>query len=106
MLTEDGYTHYREKTTTEFGELAELVRQRDDGDFNNLIARAKGRHGKDTHAVRNAVRQGLSEIKGVGGVALDVFCDTAQGMWPHLAPFLEPRGLKMADEIGLSLSAM
>ena len=108
VLTEGGYTHYREKTATELGELAQLVRHKYDGDLNNLLQKAKeensGEEG-DADAFRSAVRGGLSEIKGIGGVALDVFCDTAQSAWHELAPFLDPRSQKTAAAIGISPDA-
>jgi hypothetical protein len=43
----------------------------------------------------------LKEVKGIGGVGLDIFCDTAQGVWSCLAPFLDPRSLKTAEQLGL-----
>lgn len=36
------------------------------------------------------------------GVALDIFCDTAQEGWHELAPFLDPRSQKTAEAIGIS----
>ena len=103
VLTEGGYTHYREKTATELGELAELIRNHYDGDLNNLLQSAKdGSKGpEDTATIRHIVRDGISDIKGVGGVALDIFCDTCQGVWHELAPFLDARSQKTAEQIGV-----
>lgn len=80
------------KTATELGGLAELLRQKYDGDLNNLLNKAKQGSAEDNpNMVRSAVRDGLQDIKGIGGAALDVFCDTAHGVWHELAPFLDPR---------------
>ncbi|KAK3716135.1 hypothetical protein LTR37_006580 [Vermiconidia calcicola] len=106
VLTEGGYTHYREKTATELGELAQLTREKYDGDLNNLLKKAKeGNKEGDVEAVRSDVRKGVSAIKGIGGVALDVFCDTVQAVWHELAPFVDPRSQKTAEKIGISSDA-
>ncbi|KAK5943315.1 hypothetical protein PMZ80_004322 [Knufia obscura] len=104
ILTEGGYTHYREKTATQLGELAALLRSEYDGDLNNLLGQAKEAAGSDAshEKVRDEVRSRLKKIKGVGEVAVDVFCDTAQGVWRELAPFLDPRSQKTAEGLGLS----
>ena len=99
ILTKAGYTHYREKTATELGGLAKFVRERYDGDLSNLYESAKS---SEPNQFRSVVRKGLKEIKGVGEVALDVFCDTAQGLWRELAPFLDARSLKTALQLGLT----
>ena len=64
-----------------------------DGDLNNLLSKA------DAQPVK--VRQLIKEIKGIGNVGVDIFCDTAQGIWPCLAPFIDPRSMKTANECGL-----
>lgn len=101
VLTEGGYTHYREKTATQLGELAELIRSEYDGDLNNLLAQTKEAAGSDNSKVRDEVRNRMKKIKGVGNVAVDVFCDTAQSFWHELAPFLDPRSQKTGAELGL-----
>lgn len=63
------------------------------GDLNKLLEKA------DTSAVQ--VRSLLKEIKGIGNVGTDIFCDTAQGIWPCLAPFIDPRSMKTAQQCGL-----
>lgn len=101
VLTEGGYTRYREKTATQLGDLAAWLRETYDGDLNGLLSGAKDEAGDDTMMVRNGVRKRLEKIKGLGSVALDIFCDTAQGVWHELAPFLDPRSDKTAGTIGL-----
>lgn len=91
MLTDGGYTHHREKTATQLGDVAKWLRDEDDGDMNNLLKAAHGQFKISTQTVRDVVRIRLREVKGLGNVALDVFCDSAQGLWPELAPFLDPR---------------
>ncbi|KAL6714758.1 hypothetical protein ACLMJK_008183 [Lecanora helva] len=93
VLTKGGYTRYREKTATALGELAEFVEERYDGDLNNLLKRADSQPEK--------VRNLLQEIKGLGKVGLDIFFDSAQGVWPVLAPFIDPRSLETAKRCGL-----
>lgn len=34
-------------------------------------------------------------------MGVDIFCDTAQGIWPCLAPFIDPRSMKTAKQCGL-----
>lgn len=101
VLTEGGYTRYREKTATQLGDLAVWLRDKYDGDLNNLLKAAKNDAGKDAGKVHGGVRERIREVKGVGGVALDIFCDTAQGVWHELAPFLDPRSDKTVGSLGL-----
>lgn len=93
VLTKGGYTRYREKTATALGDLADFVNNKYDGDLNNLLNKA------DSSAAQ--VRSLLKEIKGIGNVGIDIFCDTAQGIWPCLAPFIDPRSMKTAQQCGL-----
>lgn len=43
----------------------------------------------------------LGEIKGIGKVGTDIFFDVAQGIWPSLAPFIDPRSMQTAKDCGL-----
>ena len=56
-----------------------------DGDLNHIVQRAESSPAK--------IRDMIKRIKGVGDVGADVFFDTAQGVWPCLAPFVDPRSL-------------
>jgi len=94
VLTKGGYTHYREKTATALGDLAKLLRDKYDGDFNNLLLRAKSSPQK--------IRSLLKEIKGLGNVGIDIFFGSAQSIWPCLAPFIDSRNMETAKRIGLS----
>jgi len=93
VLTKGGYTHYREKTATALGDLAKLVREKYDGDLNNLVPRAESSPQK--------IRSLLKEIKGLGDVGIDIFFGSAQSLWPCLAPFIDSRNLETAKRIGL-----
>lgn len=101
VLTEGGYTRYREKTATQLDDLAGWLRSKYDGDLNNLLQAAKDESGDDHTKIRDGVRKRLEEVKGLGKVALDVFCDTAQGLWHELAPFLDSRSDSAAERVGL-----
>ncbi|KAI1492253.1 hypothetical protein F5X96DRAFT_627466 [Biscogniauxia mediterranea] len=93
VLTEGGYTRYREKTATMMGDLTELIKHKYGGDVNAI----PGLAGKDPHKIRSE----LKNVKGLGDVGVDIFFDTVQHVWPCVAPFLDPRSLKTAEEIGI-----
>lgn len=115
VLTKGGYTRYREKTATALGELADLIEKEYgalyfnagspseslpltsftniDNDLNNLLKKA------DSSPTQ--VRKLLQEIKGFGKVGTDIFFDSAQGVWPSLAPFIDPRSKETAKRCGL-----
>ncbi|KAI1616780.1 hypothetical protein EDD37DRAFT_645410 [Exophiala viscosa] len=99
VLTEGGYTRYREKRATGLGELVELIDSKYDGDLNNLLPDLS------TDSSPSEIRKRLKEIKGVGDVGIDIFVDTAQAVWPCLAPFLDPRSANTADALGLPSDA-
>ncbi|KIV79953.1 hypothetical protein PV11_07492 [Exophiala sideris] len=99
VLTDGGYTRYREKTATGLGELVELIDSKYEGDLNNLLP------GSRTDSSSSDIRKRLKEIKGLGDVGIDIFMDTAQAVWPCLAPFLDPRSAKTADSLGLPSDA-
>lgn len=64
-----------------------------DNDLNNLLQKA--------NSSPPAVRKLLQEIKGVGKVGTDIFFDAVQGVWPSLAPFIDPRSMEAAKRCGL-----
>ncbi|KAJ5423837.1 FAD dependent oxidoreductase [Penicillium cf. griseofulvum] len=89
----DGYNRYREQGATNLGELAELVVEKYDGDLNNLLKQADGKIEKAGLL--------LKEIKGIGDLAVEVFFNSVQGVWPSIAPSVDSRSLKTAAEIGI-----
>ncbi|KAF4309981.1 hypothetical protein GTA08_BOTSDO01938 [Botryosphaeria dothidea] len=95
-LTEGGYTHYREKTATELGDLAALLDERYGGDASTLLP-----SDSSGEAARKELRGRLKVIKGFGDVGADIFIAAVQGLWPRVAPFLDRRSRETAEQIGL-----
>ncbi|KAI1141091.1 hypothetical protein F5Y05DRAFT_376370 [Hypoxylon sp. FL0543] len=93
VLTEGGYTHYRERTATMMGDLAGLIEDKYEGDLNTILRITSENPAK--------IRAELKHIKGLGDVGINIFFDTAQHIWPCLAPFIDPRSLKTAETIGI-----
>ncbi|CAJ2505724.1 Uu.00g131180.m01.CDS01 [Anthostomella pinea] len=93
VLTEGGYTHYREKTATMMGDLAALIEEIYDSDLNSILGMASEDPAK--------IRAELKHIKGLGDVGINIFFDTAQHIWPCLAPYVDPRSMKTAKYIGI-----
>ncbi|KAJ5558629.1 hypothetical protein N7535_008846 [Penicillium sp. DV-2018c] len=93
VLKDGGYNRYREQCATNLGELATLVVEKYDGDLNNLLKQANGNPDK--------VKLLLKEVKGIGDLAVEVFFNNVQSVWPSIAPSIDSRSLKTADEIGI-----
>jgi endonuclease III len=72
------YRRYDERTATMLGEAAQLVRERWRGDLRKLHEEA----GSD----RKRLRGLLTEFKGIGPTAADIFLREAQAVWPDIAP--------------------
>ena len=64
-----------------------------DGDLNSLPKAA-------IPSPKN-VRNLIQEIQGLGKVGIDIFFDTAQCVWPALAPFIDSRSMDAAKQLGL-----
>ncbi|KAL7624405.1 hypothetical protein AAE478_005969 [Parahypoxylon ruwenzoriense] len=88
VLTEGG-----EKAATRMGDLAKLIEDKYEGDLNTIL--------RLTSEDRTKIRAELKNIKGLGDVGINIFFDTAQHIWPCLAPFIDPRSLKTAEAIGI-----
>lgn len=43
----------------------------------------------------------MQEIKGIGELAVEIFFNNVQSVWPCIAPFVDSRSLKTADEVGI-----
>ncbi|KAJ5587225.1 uncharacterized protein N7459_002990 [Penicillium hispanicum] len=93
VLREGGYNRYREQCATNLGDLGELVNIKYDGDLNNML--------KDAQGERGEIRSAMKEIRGVGDLAVELFFNNVQSIWPSVAPFVDPRSLKTAEEIGI-----
>lgn len=64
-----------------------------DGDLNNLVKLADGK----IHKARILMK----EVRGMGDLAVEVFFNNVQSIWPSIAPCLDSRSLKTAAEIGI-----
>ncbi|KAJ5496929.1 FAD dependent oxidoreductase [Penicillium fimorum] len=64
-----------------------------DGDLNNLL--------QDANCKIDKVGLLLKEVKGIGDLAVEVFFNSVQSVWPSIAPFVDSRSLKTAAEIGI-----
>ncbi|CAI7652652.1 unnamed protein product [Penicillium glandicola] len=93
VLQEGGYNRYREQGATNLGELAKLVVEQYDGDLNNLHKKADGKIQK--------AKILLKDIRGMGDLAVEVFLNNVQSVWPSIAPTLDSRSLKTAAEMGI-----
>lgn len=47
------------------------------------------------------IRELVKEINGIGDLGVDLFFNNAQSVWPCLAPFMDPRSLRTAKEVGI-----
>ncbi|GIJ99962.1 hypothetical protein Aspvir_003976 [Aspergillus viridinutans] len=94
VLKDGGYNRYREQGATNLGDLADFVNGQYDGDLNNLLKKA----GKNRKKTRDLIK----EIKGLGDLGVDLFLNNVQSVWPSMAPFLDARSLKTAEELGIS----
>lgn len=43
----------------------------------------------------------MKEIKGLGDLGVDLFFNNVQSVWPSIAPFLDGRSLRTAEEVGI-----
>lgn len=90
VLTEGGYTRYREKTATYLGDLASLIEETYDGNPIKLLSGS-----------RKNIEQRLKEIKGLGPLGVDIFFETVQTVEPSVAPYMGKRNVSAAKEMGL-----
>ncbi|KAI9045271.1 uncharacterized protein KD926_009685 [Aspergillus affinis] len=93
VLRDGGYNRYREQGATNLGDLAHFVDERYDGDLNNLW--------EEAHHDRAKTRELIKEIKGLGDLGVELFFNNVQSVWPSIAPFVDTRSLKTADQVGL-----
>ncbi|KAL4979560.1 COPI associated protein-domain-containing protein [Aspergillus desertorum] len=93
VLKEGGYNRYREQGSTNLGKSVEFVNEKYDGDLNNLIKKA----GYD----RTTTRQLIKEVHGLGDLGVELFFNNVQSVWPTIAPFVDSRSLKTAEDAGL-----
>ncbi|RLL65698.1 endonuclease [Streptomyces sp. Z26] len=85
-----GYRRYDERTSTQLGEGAELLRDRYGGDLRRV--REAG--------VREVPRL-LREFPGIGPTGVDIFLREVQGVWPEFAPCFGAKARDGADRLDL-----
>ncbi|KAL4776719.1 hypothetical protein BDW60DRAFT_49094 [Aspergillus nidulans var. acristatus] len=93
VLKDGGYNRYREQGSTNLGRLVEFVNEKYEGDLNNLIKKA----GYDP----TTTRQLIKEVHGLGDLGVELFFNNVQSVWPTIAPFVDSRSLKTAEDAGL-----
>ena len=93
VINQAGYARYDERTSRMFGEIADAVVDRWDGDLRNLRDEA------DRDPARE--RRLLQELKGIGPVGVDVFFREAQVAWDELRPFADRTAREAAGALGL-----
>ncbi|MFD7921680.1 endonuclease [Streptomyces sp. NPDC059740] len=92
-LGEGGYRRYDERTATQLGEGAQLLRDTYRGDLRRMRQEADG----DLAALRDALRK----VPGIGPTGADIFLREAQAVWPEFVPHLDGKALQGAERLGL-----
>ncbi|MFD7708304.1 endonuclease [Streptomyces sp. NPDC059785] len=92
-LGEGGYRRYDERTATQLGEGAELVRQEWHGDLRRLRDEADGDPDR--------LGELLQKVPGIGPAGAGIFLREVQRVWPEAAPHLDEKALAGARRLGL-----
>ncbi len=92
-LGEGHYRRYDERTATQLGEGADLVREEWSGDLRKARQKADG----DERTLASELR----EIPGIGPTGVDIFLREAQSVWPEYAPRFDAKALQGAERLGL-----
>lgn len=87
-----GYRRYDERTATQLGEEARLVRERYSGDLRKL---------RET----GDARKHLQEMPGIGPTGADIFLREVQAIWPEYAPYIDRKAQDGAARVGLPKTA-
>ena len=93
VLNRSGYARYDESTARMLAETNGLLMSRWRGDPRRL--RAEADH------VPERERALLREFTGIGDVGVDIFFREVQPAWTEIAPFMDRRARRAADELGL-----
>ncbi|MFF2650243.1 endonuclease [Streptomyces sp. NPDC058045] len=88
-----GYRRYDERTATQLGDGAQLVLDAWGGNLRRLRHEADGD--------MDQLRRGLRRLPGIGPAGADIFLREVQGVWPEVAPYLDPKALQGARSLGL-----
>ncbi|MFI7099231.1 endonuclease [Streptomyces sp. NPDC050161] len=92
-LGEGGYRRYDERTATQLGTAAELLRDEYRGDLRRMREASDGD--------RAALRGALQDVPGIGPAGSAIFVREVQGVWEEFAPFLDGKALQGAGRLGL-----
>lgn len=87
------YRRYDERTSTMLCEAAVLLLDRWGGDLRKLRDEAGG----DPQQLREL----LTEFKGIGPVGADIFLREVQAVWSQVAPYVDARVIRGAENVGL-----
>lgn len=92
-LGRGGYRRYDERTATQLGDAAELVKERWGGDLRRLRKEADGDVGELSRL--------LQEVPGMGPAGAAIFLREVQRVWPEVAPYLDEKALSGARRLDL-----
>ncbi|AXK33321.1 endonuclease [Streptomyces armeniacus] len=92
-LGKGGYRRYDERTSTQLGDGAELLRDRYGGDLRRV-----------REAGKSEVPGLLREFPGIGPSGVDIFLREVQGLWPEFAPYFGAKAQDGAEKLGLPRS--
>ncbi len=87
------YRRYDERTSTQLGEMAQLVLDEHRGDLRRIRS-------SDPQEVERALQQ----VKGIGPAGAAIFCREVQGVWPELSPYVDDLAADGAQKLGLARS--
>ncbi|WP_431033911.1 endonuclease [Streptomyces sp. P6-2-1] len=92
-LGEGHYRRYDERTATQLGDGADLIRAEWSGDLRKARDKANG----DARALTSELR----EVPGIGPTGVDIFLREAQAVWPEYAPRFDAKALQGAARLDL-----
>lgn len=84
------YRRYDERTSTQLGEMAQLVLDEHHGD----LRRIRSDDARD-------VERALQQVRGIGPAGAAIFCREVQGVWTELAPYVDDLAADGAEQLGL-----
>jgi len=87
------YRRYDERTATQLGDGARLLRDRWRGDLRRLRDEADG--------TAPRIHRLLTEFPGIGPTGADIFLREVQGAWPSVAPYFDRRVVATARDLRL-----
>jgi len=92
------YRRYDESTATRLGDGASLLTDRWHGDLRRLRDEALR---DQVRGAAPAIESLLTEFPGIGPAGASIFLREVQGIWPAVAPYVDPLVLRGARRVGL-----